>query len=202
VKKYIKDNSGSVISPYIATKEMLPYLKYEELDSIYTRYEEPVKKSKYAEEIKERRDVLERVQVGKKFIDFTLPDTSGNSITFSDYIGDGHVLLDFWAAWCSPCRKENPNLVKNYEKYQDKGFEIFGVSLDRSKEPWVKAIHKDNIEWPQASDLKGWDNPTRKEYGVMAIPANFLINEEGIIVAKDLRGEELEEKLEEIYGNK
>ncbi len=201
VRKYIEDNTNSVISPYVATQEMLPYMKYEELDSLYISFDSSVKESRYAQRIKERRDVLARVQMGKEFIDFTLPDTAGNSITFSDYIGDGHILLDFWASWCSPCRKENPNLVENYKKYQDQGFEIFGVSLDRKRDPWIQAIHNDNIDWPQASDLKGWDNPTRKEYGVMAIPSNFLIDEEGVIVAKDLRGEELDQKLEEIYGN-
>lgn len=199
VKQYVRDHTGSVVSPYVTTRQLLPYMKYEELDSLYMNFDPAVKKSKYAERLKERRNVLKRVQVGKDYIDFTLPDTSGNEITFSDYIGDGYVLLDFWASWCNPCRKENPNLVKNYKKYNDQGFEIFGVSLDRNKEAWIKAIKNDNLKWPHASDLKGWNNPTREKYGVMAIPANFLINKEGKIVAKDLRGEELEEKLKEIY---
>jgi peroxiredoxin len=199
ISRYGKSNTNSVIGPFIITNYLMPYLDYNELDSIYSTIPPEVQTTKYAKNMKERRDLLEKVQVGKPFIDFTLPDTSGNMVTFSDHVGDGYVLLDFWAGWCSPCRKENPILVENYKKYKDEGFEIFGVSFDRTKESWVKAIHDDNITWPQVSDVKGWDNKAGKKYGIRSIPANFLIGPDGKIVAKDLRGEDLEKKLKEIY---
>jgi len=200
IQQYVHDHSQSVLAPYITRRYLLSFMEYEQLDSLYTSLASAVKETKYAEALKERKDVLERTQIGKSYIDFTLPDTTGNPVSLSEYVGDGYVLIDFWAAWCTPCRKENPNLVEAYQKYHDQGFEIFGVSFDRKKEAWVKAIHKDNITWPQVSDLNYWDSKAGRMYGVRSIPANFLINKEGVIVARDLRGEELDEKLSEIYG--
>ncbi|MGM0496460.1 MAG: redoxin domain-containing protein [Bacteroidota bacterium] len=202
IKQFVKDRTNSVLSPYITSRYLLPYIKFQELDSTYKSLDSLVKKSRYAKKLKERRDLLSRVQVGKPFIDFTLPNPEGEELTFSDYIGDGYVLLDFWASWCSPCRKENPNLVENYNKYKDKGFEIFGVSLDENEKAWKRAIEKDNLTWPQVSDLEGWSSDVSQEYGVMSIPSNVLIDKEGKIVARNLRGEELDEKLEEIYEKK
>ena len=199
IKKFVKDRTSSVIAPYVTSRYLLPYIKFQELDSTYKSLDSVVKKSRYAKKLKERRDLLSRVQVGKPFIDFTLPNPEGESLTFSDYVGDGYVLLDFWASWCNPCRKENPNLVKNYKKYNDQGFEIYGVSLDKNKKAWERAIEKDNLTWPQVSDLKGWNSEVSQKYGVMSIPSNVLIDEEGKIVARNLRGEELNEKLKEIY---
>jgi peroxiredoxin/oligoribonuclease (3'-5' exoribonuclease) len=201
IKKFVKDHTSSVISPYITSRYLFPYIKFSELDSTYKALDSVVKKSRYAEKVKSRRDLLKRVQVGKPFIDFTLPNPEGKPLTFSDYVGEGYVLLDFWASWCNPCRKENPNLVENYKKYKDEGFEIFGVSLDKNKKSWKRAIEQDNITWPQASDLEGWNNSVSQKYGVMSIPSNVLINEEGKIVAKNLRGEELDKKLNKLYGN-
>lgn len=200
IQQYVHDHSQSVLAPYITRRYLLSFMEYDQLDSLYTSLAPAVKETKYAEALKERKDVLERTQVGKPYIDFTLPDTTGNPVSLSDYVGDSYVLIDFWAAWCNPCRKENPNLVEAYQKYHDQGFEIFGVSFDRKKEAWVKAIHNDNITWPQVSDLNYWDNKAGRMYGVRSIPANFLINKEGKIVARNLRGEALDEKLDEIYG--
>lgn len=109
------------------------------------------------------------------------------------------VLVDFWASWCGPCRKENPNLVKAYAKYHDKGFEIIGVSLDDKKESWLKAIEADKLVWLHASDLKCWKSDLAAEYGIKSIPTSFLVDAEGRIIAKDLRGDALEKKLETLF---
>ena len=144
-----------------------------------------------------------RTQVGKPAIDFSLPGPDGKLIAVADFKGR-YLLLDFWASWCGPCRAENPNLVKAYTQYREKGFEILGISLDAKaqKEAWIKAIEQDKLGWSQVSDLKGWDCEAAKLYGVRGIPANFLIDPEGNIVAKDLRGEELLSKLNSIFTEK
>ncbi len=109
-------------------------------------------------------------------------------------------MIDFWAAWCKPCRVENPNVVKLYDKYHDQGFEIYGVSLDRTKKAWLDAIQEDNLEWIQVSDLKYFDSEAAALYNINAIPATVLLDKEGKIIAKNLRGEALEAKLAEIFA--
>ena len=200
IEHYVEDHPQSVLAPYLTQRHLLSFIGYEKLDSLYNSFAPEVRSTKYGQAIKARRETLGRTQVGKPYIDFTLPDTSGTAVSLSDYVGEGYVLLDFWAAWCGPCRKENPNLVKAYEKYHDQGFEIFGVSFDRTRDAWVQAIHNDNITWPQVSDLEYWDNKAGEKYGIRSIPSNLLINAEGRIVEKNLRGEELDKKLKEIYG--
>lgn len=132
--------------------------------------------------------------------DFTLPDKNGNNFTLSSLRGY-YVLLDFWAAWCAPCRIENPNIVKAYQKYEKKGLRIVQVSLDNSREQWLAAIEKDHLQkWIHVSDLKYWNSPVAKLYGVQAIPANFLIDPTGRVIARNLRGERLFSTLEQIFA--
>lgn len=148
----------------------------------------------------ERQEAIEKKKgIGVTAMDFTQNNTAGKPVKLSDYRGK-YVLLDFWASWCGPCRAENPNVLDNYEKFHSKGLEILSVSLDDKKEAWLKAIKDDGLEWAHVSDLKGWKNEVAKEYDIRAVPSNFLIDKEGKIVAVDLRGEELTQKLAEIFG--
>lgn len=149
--------------------------------------------------IAEQIDVLEKTSVGKPFTDFTMEDAEGNKVSLSDYVGKGkYVLVDFWASWCGPCRAEMPNVVEAYKKFGGDNFEIVGVSLDSKKDDWLKAIKDMNLSWKQMSDLKAWECEGSKKYGVDGIPATVLFDREGVIIARDLRGEELQSKLEEL----
>ncbi len=138
------------------------------------------------------------VGIGNIAPDIILPSPEGDTIALSSLKGK-YVLVDFWASWCRPCRLENPNLVKTYQKYQDKGFEIFQVSLDKKKESWVGAIEKDQLNWIHVSDLQYWNSLAAKLYQVQSIPASFLIDKNGKIIEKNLRGDLLEAKLSEIF---
>lgn len=140
------------------------------------------------------------VAIGKPAPDFSQQNSNGKLIKLSDFRGK-YVLIDFWASWCKPCRAENPNVVKAYNKYKTKNFTILGVSLDKNKENWLQAIQKDGLAWTEVSDLKFWKNDAAVKYGVNGIPANFLVDPHGKIIAANLRGEDLENKLKEILGS-
>ena len=140
---------------------------------------------------------LENVQIGKVAPEFSLPDTAGVSVSLSDFKGK-YVLLDFWASWCPPCRRENPNVVKAFNEYKDKNFTIVGISLDKDKSKWMKAIADDNLAWTHLSDLKYWDSEIPALYWVRGIPANVLLDPDGVIVAKNITGEDLHKKLKEV----
>ena len=152
----------------------------------------------------EGKEIELGINIGQRAPELAFESPDGSVIALSSLRGK-MVLIDFWAAWCSPCRVENPNLVNTYHEFKDKefingtGFTVYGVSLDRKKEDWVAAIEKDKLEWDShVSDLKGWQSVPAAMYGVMGIPMNFLIDGDGIIVAKGLRGEYLDNKLKEL----
>jgi peroxiredoxin len=142
------------------------------------------------------------VVVGKMAPDFTMDDTLDKPVSLSSFRGH-YVLLDFWASWCMPCRAENPNVVKAYKRYHGKGFDILSVSLDQpdARTKWLKAIHDDGLIWNHVSDLKYWNNAAVKLYGIQGIPQNFLIDPQGKIVARNLRGDDLDKALEGVYKN-
>lgn len=147
----------------------------------------------------DRLAAMEAVAIGKDFIDFTMKNTKGEYVSLSDYAGKGkYVFIDFWAAWCRPCIQEMPNVVKAYEKYKNKDFEIVGVSLDKDEEKWLQGIEDLKMTWPQMSDLKLWESEAVGLYAIRSIPHTVLLDKEGKIIAKDLRGEELQEKLAEL----
>jgi peroxiredoxin len=144
---------------------------------------------------------MKAVQLGAIAPDFTQPDTAGTPINLKSFRGK-YVLVDFWASWCHPCRAENPNLVKAFNHYKGNSLAILSISLDTkgAKDAWLQAINTDGMLWTQVSDLSGWNNTVAKEYGVTAIPQNFLVDPQGKIVAKNLRGDGLEKKLKAIFG--
>ncbi|MFV0344954.1 MAG: redoxin family protein [Bacteroidales bacterium] len=172
-------------------------LEYEDFKGVYDLLSDNVKNSKYGLKLNEKLEKLAKVQVGAVAPDFTLNTPDGEPIKLSSLRGK-YILLDFWASWCGPCRAENPNVVKAYNKYKGKKFDILGVSLDNDKEKWLKAIEDDKLTWHHVSDLKGWENEASQMYSVRGIPTNFLLDSEGKIVATNLRGEDLEKKLAEL----
>jgi thiol-disulfide isomerase/thioredoxin len=154
-------------------------------------------------ELKKRYESLnsstQHLQAGSEALEIAEPNPEGDTIPLSSLRGK-YVLLDFWASWCGPCRKENPTLVSNYNKYKSKGFEIYQVSLDKDKNAWLQAIKDDNLNWTHVSDLKFWNSYPAKLYQVQSIPANFLLDPEGKIIASNLRGQALDNKLKEIFS--
>lgn len=195
---YIKSNPSSFVSPYIAMRHSYE-LELSDLRDIISSLDSKVKKSSFSVMLEERMAVLESVEVGKTAPDFTMNDPEGNPITLSSMRGKV-VLIDFWASWCGPCRKENPNVVAAYKKYSPKGFDIIGVSLDRDATSWKNAISDDNLTWTHVSDLQYWNNAVSKKYGVMSIPSNVLLDVNGVIIARNLTGEDLTKKLEEVLA--
>ncbi|MNX35334.1 Peroxiredoxin [Pedobacter sp. ok626] len=200
---YIEKNPNQHMALMAFSSLLGPEFDVLAMEKIFLSLNENIRTSYLGKQVGAKIATAKKTLEGVEAADFAQPDVDGKMVKLSDYRGK-YVLIDFWASWCAPCRRENPNLVKAYDQYKSKGFEILGVSMDKAsdKAKWLKAIEDDKLTWKQVADLKGWDNEAGMLYEVKAIPMNFLINPEGKIIAKYLRGEELSKKLEEIFKGK
>ncbi len=200
-KTFIAEHPNSSATAHILrmskTDLEMPFVQ-----SAYNNFDDDIKDSSIGKSLKKQINAKEKTAVGNAFIDIQLADVNGKEITVSELAKEHeYLLLDFWASWCGPCRHENDNILKIHNQYHSKGLQIVGISLDVKKEAWQKAIKEDNITWTQLSDLKGWNSPLVAKYGIEGIPYTVLVNKEGQIVAKGLRGENLSVKLKEVFNN-
>ncbi|MFC3198625.1 redoxin domain-containing protein [Parapedobacter deserti] len=200
--EFAKNNPNSIFSAE-ALRDVANTHPLSEIEPVLASLSEEVRSLTTAKALTARIIAEKTIQIGNIAPDFTQPDVNGNPVHLSDYRGR-YVLIDFWASWCAPCRAENPNLVKAYQAYKDKGLEVLGISLDSKsgRDAWLAAIEKDGLPWVNVSDLNGWSNAVAVLYGVRGVPQNYLIDPEGKIVASNLRDERLHTVLAEVFSNR
>ena len=198
IKNKIKE-MGTSLAVFYAVNYLDAEQEFSFLKELADTFQAARPDSRYTQQFVEQVNALSQLAVGMPAPDIALPNPEGDTVRLSSLRGK-YVMIDFWAAWCKPCRMENPNVVRLYDQYKDKGFEIYGVSLDRTKDAWVEAIADDNLTWKHVSDLQYFNSEAAALYSINAIPATVLLDKEGKIIAKNLRGEALEAKLAEIFG--
>ncbi len=197
IESFVNTHQNSFISPLAIYRQNQITGDYAKLEILYNNLSAPVKASPIGNYISQQIEQNKQAGYGKPLANFTQADTSGKEISLESFKGK-YVLVDFWASWCGPCRAENPNVVNTYEKYKSKNFTVLGVSLDRAKQPWLDAIAADKLAWTQVSDLKFWSNSVAQQFGIQSIPQNFLIDPQGNLIGKNLRGAALEYKLSQV----
>jgi len=195
VHAFIASHPGSLFSMYLIGLEN----DYTTIQSLYLELDQTARQTTMGKNIAHRLDLLARRQIGQPMTDFTQADTSGKMVNFHKFkTAYKYILVDFWASWCAPCRAENPNVLKAYNAYKNKGFTVIGISLDDDANSWKTAIRQDKMPWTQLSDLNGWKNQLSTKLGIEFIPSNLLVDPSGKIIGKDLRGADLENKLREL----
>ncbi|MFP5041552.1 redoxin domain-containing protein [Parasediminibacterium sp. JCM 36343] len=198
ITQNIKNNPKSYVSAFFAYQLNSYDSKLQNTETAYNSLDASIQQSYYGKKLKQILDALKSTAVGTLAPSFTSNNINGQPVSLASFKGK-YVLLDFWASWCGPCRQENPNVVKAYSQFKDKNFTIVGISLDEDKAAWQQAIATDHLAWNQLSDLQGWKSSTANTYGVQSIPANFLLDPTGKIIAKDLRGTDLINALAGIF---
>jgi peroxiredoxin len=201
IDKYVADKSNSLVSVFVLNVTSQFYDDPVLLEKRFNQLDAKVRKSEGGQQLTQLIANNKIGAVGTQSLDFTQPDTTGTPVSLSSFHGK-YVLVDFWASWCGPCRYENPNVVENFKKFNNKNFTILSVSLDKpgQKDKWIEAIHHDSLTWSHVSDLQFWNNAAAQLYHIQSIPQNLLVDPDGKIIAKNLRGPALQAKLCEIFG--
>ncbi|MFM9402777.1 redoxin domain-containing protein [Myroides odoratimimus] len=207
LKKFESDNKNNSFGMFTLFQMIaMDQFSIEEYKELFEKYSPELKQTIIGKKTEDRLNKYIKkkesevvLKIGDKLPEFKALDTEGKEVTLASFLqGKKIVLIDIWASWCAPCRKENPNIVENYKKYHDKGLDILGYSIDEKKDPWLKAIEKDNLTWTHVSNLMDWKDPIIAAYGIKGVPSNFLVNNEGIILGINLKKSALGEKLEEV----